>query len=166
MASRWQKVINILRALPFRRNVEEVTGSVARKNAKKVLERFLPFSEQRDFSSLINPVRRHWYQRWEEEGKFEKRRKCDAFTFPLHRQLWLSDLTALSASSNCCFNTCYICFLWLPIIWTDHTGWTKQRKETLGWHVLLFVVGDFTVTVREAHGVLYDCLLGYQLESH
>lgn len=45
-ASWGQKVINKMRAMPPERNVEEVVGFVARKNAKQVLERFLAFPEQ------------------------------------------------------------------------------------------------------------------------
>lgn len=46
MASRRPRVINTMRAVPPGRNEEEVTGSVARKDAKKVWERFLAFPEQ------------------------------------------------------------------------------------------------------------------------
>lgn len=98
-ASRWQKVINT-RTVPPRRSVEKVIGSVARKDAKKVLERFLAFPEQWDFSSLVNPVRRHWHQRWEKDGKSKKRRKCDASPSLHHGYGCARDLPAQTASST------------------------------------------------------------------
>ena len=98
MASRWQKVINT-RTVPPRRSVEKVIGSVARKNAKKVLERFLAFPEQWDFSSLVNLVSRHWHQRWEKDGKSKKRRKCDASPSLHHGYGCARDLPAQRASS-------------------------------------------------------------------
>lgn len=42
----WWVAINTKRAVPPGRHAEEVAGSVARKDAKDVLERFLAFPEQ------------------------------------------------------------------------------------------------------------------------
>ena len=136
----------------------EVTGSVARKNAKKVLERFQVFPEQWDFSSLVNPVRRHWHQRREKDGKSQRRRKCDAPPPPP----WLGMCERPAGTDSvwprnaiCCLNTCCGYFLWFQMLWTDHTAWAKQRRDP--WHLWpLFVPGDLTVTAWEAR-VLAVC---------
>lgn len=46
MAGRWGKMTNATGAVLPGRKLEEITGPVARKNAKKVLELFLALSEQ------------------------------------------------------------------------------------------------------------------------
>lgn len=137
----------------------EVTVSVARKNAKKVLERFRAFPEQWDFSSLVNPVRRHWHWRREKDGKSQERRKCDASPPP--PWLWMCGGAAGMESfwhrnAICCLSTCYGYFLWFQMLWIGHTAWAKQREETLGICGLLFVPGDLTVTAWEAY-VLAVC---------
>lgn len=165
-ASMWKKVINTRRAVPPGRAMEEVTRSVARKNTKQVWERFLPFPAQWDFSSLVNPVRRHWHWKWEEDGNSERRGTCDASPFLPHDCERLGSTQSSSVWLHLGCNTCCICFPQFPVLWTDHTGWAKQREKTFGTQGLITVVGDFAVTARETHKPRSGSLLGRQLESH
>lgn len=146
MASGWQRVINTKRAVPPGRNVEEVTGSVARKDAEKVLERFLAFPEQWDFSSLVSPVRRHWHGRREKDGSSKKRRKrgaslslcCGHGHSPARVTQWDRELPTREYHSPL---SCLRCIFSIILKSLDRSRWLSKAERRDPWHSRPHVCG-------------------------
>lgn len=172
MASWWQKLINSTRTVPPRRNVGDATGSVARKNAKKVLERFLVFPEQWDFSSLVNPVRRHWHQkkmaiprkRWQ----FPEKKEMWCFPAPSATAVDVGGLDSPESSGVRTPPAAWIRVMYIFCYFRFFGQITpleqSREKGPLAFAGLMFVVGDFTVTAWEACE-LAVCW-GHQFKSH